>query len=618
MIPDDVVERVREEADIVQIIGEHVPLKRVGSDYRGPCPFHQGTHQNFSVSPKKNMYYCFVCHEGGDVFSFLSKRLGLEWPAAVRMVADRTGIVIPAVETYRSGPDPRERLWEVTAAAAEYFRRSLWDDEGGRVARDYLASRGVDQPTAERFGIGYAPTAIGLMRSYLQTLGFDDARQVEAGVLSQPEDGREPRPRFRGRLIFPIFDAAGHTVGFGGRLLGPGDVKYVNSPESSIFAKRRLLYGLNWAKLAIRREARVLIVEGYFDVVRLMAAGVDAVVAPLGTALTSEQAETIARYTKEAFLIYDSDRAGLRATFRTADELLRRQMTVRVVTLPEGEDPDTYVGAHGREGLERQLQGAIDVFERKIQILQRANWFQDLHHRRRAIDHLLPTIRATADLILRDLYITRASEASGVPKPLLLREADASRERSSAERREETTPTAAPVSPAPSRRGPAVRRATVPDAGVGAERELVRWLLLARGEIARVAARLPADRFRDPILRAIYAALLQRGPDATVAELAAAIPEEAIPVLESFLGEGPTGADPGRVIAESLERLRVRELEDRLREIDRLMPMASAGEERALMEEKHKIMVEVRALHGRGFRTYGKSRQSVRRNDGAP
>ena len=169
MIPDELVEQIREQADIVQIIGEHVPLKRLGSDYRGPCPFHQGTHANFSVSTKKHMYYCFVCHEGGDVFTFLSKRLGMDWPTAVRLVAEKSGIEIPAADAYRSGPDPRERLWEVTASAAEYFRRMLWDDDGGGVARDYLSSRGIDRATADRFGMGSRPSAIGLARSYLQT-----------------------------------------------------------------------------------------------------------------------------------------------------------------------------------------------------------------------------------------------------------------------------------------------------------------------------------------------------------------------------------------------------------------------------------------------------------------
>jgi DNA primase len=618
MIPDDVVERVRDEADIVQIIGEHVALKRMGTDYRGPCPFHQGTHPNFSVSPTQRMYYCFVCKEGGDVFTFLTKRLGLDWPSAVRQVADRSGIAVPEVETHRPGPDPREPLWEVTATAAEYFRRMLWDDDGGRPARDYLATRGIERAMADRFGIGYAPPAIGLMRSYLQTLGFGDERQIEAGVLTQPEEGREPRPRFRGRLIFPIFDSTGHTVGFGGRLIGPGDVKYVNSPESSIFAKRRLLYGLNWAKFAIRRDERVILVEGYFDVVRLIGAGVESVVAPLGTALTAEQAELVARYTKQAFLIYDSDRAGLRATFRSGDELLRKGVGVRVVTLPEGEDPDTFVGARGGEHLEAQLRVALDLFERKVQLLERAGWFGDLHHKRRAIDRLLPTIRATADPILRDLYVSRASEAAGVPKALLWREVGGEGTPAPAPGRDAApaAPRSTRASPGRGRRGE--RRARSADAGAAAERELVRSVLLSRAELTRVSAQLPPAGLRDPQLRAILAALQGLGPDASVAELAAGVDAAGGVLLEELVADGPTGADPRRVIDDSLAALRVRDLSDRLAEIDGLVALGSGEEQEALMSEKLQIMGEVRALHGRGYRTYGKSRRTVRRDDGAP
>jgi DNA primase len=492
----------------------------------------------------------------------------------------------------------------------------LWDDEGGRPARDYLASRGIDRATADRFGVGYAPSAIGLMRSYLTTLGFDDARQAAAGLLSQPEEGREPRPRFRGRLIFPIFDAVGHTVGFGGRLLGPGDVKYVNSPESSIFAKRRLLYGLNWAKFSIRRDARVLLVEGYFDVVRLMAAGIESVVAPLGTALTAEQAELVARYTKQAFLIYDSDRPGLRATFRTGDELLRRGVAVGVVTLPEGEDPDTFVGTRGAEQLEGYVRSALDVFERKVQLLERGGWFADLAHKRRAVDRLLPTIRAASDPITRDLYVTRASEASGVPKALLWREVGG-----------ESLSDAAATGPAPARRPRTgsrarrtgdSRRASSPESGAAAERELVRSVLSARAELERVGERLGPEGLRDERLRAIYAALLRLGPDATVAELVAVLSDPAVEMLEDLLAPGPTGADPARVIEDTLAGLRVRELSERLAEIDRLAAVGTGAEQRDLMAEKTRIMGEVQALGGRGYRNYGKSRPTVRRDDGAP
>lgn len=617
MIPDETLEQVREAADIVQVIGEHVTLRKMGADYRGPCPFHQGTHANFSVSPKKRMYYCFVCHEGGDVFTFLSKRLGLDWPAAVRLVAEKSGIEIREVETHRTGPDPREPLWEVTGAAADYFHRMLWDDDVGRHAREYLASRRIDRETAERFGLGYAPPALGFLRGYLQTLGFDDDRQIAAGLLSAPADGRESRPRFRDRLIFPIFDAVGHAAGFGGRLLGAGPVKYVNSPESAIFSKRRLLYGLNWAKFAIRRDERALLVEGYFDVVRLMSAGMDSVVAPLGTALTETQAELLARYTKQVILMYDSDSAGLRATFRAGDELLRRSVAVRVVRLPDGDDPDTFVGAHGVEPLKAHLSSAPDLFERKIQLLEQAGWFRDLHHKRRAIDRLLPTIRAAVDPITRELYVARASEASGVPAARLWDEVG-------------ERPPAAAAAAAPAQRSarrssgtraaaadqPTARRDVASGSQV-AERELVRALLFARREIEGAAAGVSLDTFRDTRYRAIVAALRTIGADATAAELIAALPPDAAAVAAALLADGPTGGDPMRVIADSLAALRVHVLENRQAAIDRLTGIATPVEKEELMMEKKRNQDEIRSLHGRGAQTYGKSRQTAGRSDGA-
>ena len=256
----------------------------------------------------------------------------------------------------------------------------------------------------------------------MNTLGFDEAPPRCAGLLVQGDDGSEPRPRFRGRLMFPILDSAGRNIGFGGRLLGPGEPKYLNSSESAAFSKGKTLYGLNWAKNDVRREDQVLVVEGYFDVVRLMAAGVNTVVAPMGTALTDAQAAALRKLTKNVFLLYDSDKAGLQATFRSGDELLRQGMSVRVVTLPEGEDPDTFVKAHGAAALTARLKDAIDVFERKIQLLERAGMFAELHKKRRALDRLLPTVRATSDEIMRDLYITRASEVSGVAREVLVRE----------------------------------------------------------------------------------------------------------------------------------------------------------------------------------------------------
>jgi DNA primase len=249
-------------------------------------------------------------------------------------------------------------------------------------------------------------------------LGIDQRVLLQAGLAAQRDDG-QISPRFRGRLLFPIHDLRGRAVGFGGRLLGPGEPKYLNSPETEIFHKGKQLYNLHQAKMTIRKEETVLLVEGYFDVLRLVLAGVEHVVAPLGTALTPDQAILLKRFVKDATLLYDSDRAGLQATFRAGDELLRHGFRVRVATLTEGEDPDTLVKQGGAEALQSVLADAIDLFERKIQLLERAGWFEGFDRRRDAVDRLLPTIRAASDPITRELYLSLASQRSGVSKDVL-------------------------------------------------------------------------------------------------------------------------------------------------------------------------------------------------------
>ena len=605
MIPDEVVEQVRDTADIVQVIGEYVNLKRAGADFRGPCPFHQGTHRNFSVSPKKRMYYCFVCHEGGDVFRFLQKRLGVEWPAAVKLVGEKSGIEVREVDTRREGPDPREPLWEVNATAAAYFQKTLWDDPLGESAREYLTQRDISREIADQFGIGFAPREIGLLRNYMNTLGFEEKRLIDAGLLVPGEDGSEPRPRFRGRLMFPILDSMGRNIGFGGRLLGPGEPKYLNSAESPVFSKGKTLYGLNWAKNDVRREDQVLVVEGYFDVVRLMAAGVTTVVAPLGTALTEAQAGLLRKLTKNVFLLYDSDKPGLRATFRSGDELLRQGVSVRVVTLPEGEDPDTFVKTNGAAALGARLHDAIDVFERKIQLLERAGMFAELHKKRRALDRLLPTVRAASDEIMRDLYLSRASEVSGVAREVLERElAGAGRGGSLPAAPVRPAKPAAPrISPAARvRRGE--RRAQHGQRGASAERELVRAMLRVRSRVEQIAEKLGEESFRDPVYRAIYHALIAAVPDSSVEELAAHLDEEAVGVLEDILAEGAMDLDAERTVRDSLATLRARDLDQRAAELDRIIPLADGAQKDKLIAEKAAIRDELTATGKNYFKKY--------------
>lgn len=613
MIPDEVVEQVREAADVVQIIGEYVKLKKTGADYRGPCPFHQGTHRNFSVSPRKGIFYCFVCHEGGDVFRFMQKRLGVDWPEAVRIVGQKAGIEVREVDTRREGPDAREPFWEINAAAAEYFRSVLWDDPRGKPARDYLESREISRELAQEIGIGYAPPEIGLMRTYLSTLGFEDARMLETGLLVQREEGTEPRPRFRDRIMFPILDTMGRHVGFGGRVLGSAEPKYLNSPDSPVFSKGKLLYALNWAKNEIRKEDRVLVVEGYFDVVRLIATGVRSAVAPMGTALTDAQVTLIRKYTKNAVLLYDNDRGGLAATFRSGDELLRQGLAVRVVTLPEGDDPDTFARREGAAGLEREITAAIDVFERKVQILQRVGAFSELHKKRRALDRLLPTIRAASDPIMRDLYLARASEASGVDRAILQREVE-----SPARRGDRSAAAPSPRQSEadigqsiPVRTPDGDRRDSYTAIGSSAERELIRAMLQQRSRVAEIAEKVGLDSFRDRRYRRIFARLLESEEDTPVQQLVDGLPVPDVAVIEELLSESGAQIDPQRTVDDSLTAIRVRELDEKMLEIDATLPLARADQKDELMKLKQELRDELNSLRRTRYKAFRVRRKTA-------
>ncbi len=500
MIPEETVDQVRESADLVGLIGEAVELKRTGSDYRGPCPFHGGTHRNFAVIPKKNRYYCFVCHASGDVFSWLMKRFGMDYPTAVREAARRAGIVVPETPG-RSGPDPREPLFEAVAVAQDWFTRRLLESPDAADARAYLEQREIPLDTAGEHGLGYAPQGRAFLAA-MKELGLDEKVLLEAGLTAQREDGKVV-PRFRARLLFPIHDLRGRAVGFGGRLLVPGEPKYLNTPESPIFHKGKQLYNLHQAKTAIRKEESVILVEGYFDVFRLVLAGLDHVVAPLGTALTADQAGLLRRFARTATLLYDSDQAGLRATFRAGDELLRHGVRVRVATMPEGEDPDTLVRKGGAAALQPILDDGIDLLERKIQLLERKGWFEGVEHQREALDRLLPTIRAAADPITRDLYLKTVAERTGVSREVL---------RDQAAARAAAPAAPPPESPVPGRGRPVRTARRRRHADLGAERDLLRVLMKEPGWLARAATEVPPEWFETAALREVYEAL-RRSPE---------------------------------------------------------------------------------------------------------
>ncbi len=570
MIPEDTIEQVRDSTDLVTLIGESVSLKRTGADYRGPCPFHGGTNRNFTVIPKKGRYYCFVCHESGDVFSWFMKRMGLGYPEAVREAAKRVGVNIPD-RPDRAGPDPNEALYTAVAAAHDWFTRQLLELPDARIAREYLERRDLPLDTAALLGLGFAPHGKAFLDA-MQKLGIVHSVLLEAGLAAQRDDG-QVSARFRGRLLFPIHDLRGRVVGFGGRLLTEGEPKYLNSPETPIFHKGKQLYNLHQAKGPIRKEESVILVEGYFDVLRLMLAGVEHVVAPLGTALTADQAALLKRYASTATLLYDSDQAGLKATFRAGDELLRHQVRVRVATLPPGEDPDTLVKSGGMDALDQVLRDAVDVFERKIQIMERKGYFDGFERLRDAVDRLLPTIRAAADPITRELYLSLASERTRISKEVL--------ERELAESRSGYQPVGgASARPAREPAPPAARTRT------GPETQLLKAMFASPEWIERARTELSPTLFRSPRLREVFEALLRS--EAGAAQLPESLSPEVQPVW-ARLKEASlnlAGSDQSVTFDRASQILRARP------EYEKISSISDPGEKRRRREELQRLYPE--------------------------
>jgi DNA primase len=406
---------------------------------------------------------------------------------------------------------------------------------------------------------------------------------MEVGLLKDSERSKEPYDRFRSRIIFPIEALSGRVIAFGGRIIGADHKdapKYLNSPETPIYHKGQNLYGLSWARHAIRREETALVVEGYMDVVSLAAHGFENVVAPLGTALTTEQAKLLGRFTTRVLLLFDSDAAGLKATFRAGDTLLEAGLHPAVVTLPPGEDPDTIVRAGGAEALSVYIDQALDVLDRKLQILDEKNYFSSIERTRGAVDRLLPTIRAAADPALRDIYVAKVADRTGVRRETL--EAELKRARSPSHSVRQYTPSPPPGRPAP----------RVPK--LGAERTLLLLMTKNPDFVERAGERMGAEDFVDPTYRAIFQALLDdpemRAPPVSMDPVAAQRFEEVLADPEEL-------AHAGRVFDESVARLRVGALDRRSQDLDQRIGVASGDDEkRTLIEEKARVSQERRDL----------------------
>ncbi len=416
---DEIKNRVREAADIVQVIGECVELKKAGVRFTGLCPFHAEKTPSFSVNPQGQFFHCFGCGESGDVFSFMMKYHHLTFPDALKDLARRYHIDLPErkmSDADRARMRKREQLYEVNHTAAEMFHSFLKKSDEAEPARKYLQDRGVPPEIVDKYQLGYTPSPENagwkFITSRLQAKKISIIAVEQAGLAVKKENGGY-YDRFRDRVLFPIFDLSGREVAFGGRILGEGKPKYMNSPESMIFDKSRLLFGLYRHREAIRKSRRAIVVEGNFDLLLLAVHGLDNVVAPLGTALTRSHIKSLRGYCDEVVLLFDGDSAGLKAARRSIPFFLAEQVEGKVALLPEGHDPDSLVREKGAEGIQQLVDTAKPLAEFVFSALVQEHGLT-LSGKNRIMKELAELVREASDPVQRELMVAHFSEKLGI------------------------------------------------------------------------------------------------------------------------------------------------------------------------------------------------------------
>ncbi len=411
--PEEIIEEVRERNDIVDVISGYVKLQKKGSNYFGLCPFHNEKSPSFSVSPQKQMYYCFGCGAGGNVITFVMEYENYSFQEALKMLADRAGIKLPEAEyskEEREKADKRTALLEVNKLAANYFYYQLNQPQGKR-GYEYFKRRGLTEETIRRFGLGYANKTSDDLYRYLKSKGYRDDFLKESGLVTLEERGSYDK--FWNRVMFPIMDANSRVIGFGGRVMGDGEPKYLNSPETLIFDKGRNLYGLNYARTS--REKCLLVCEGYMDVIAMHQAGFANAVASLGTALTSRHAALLKRYTEQVVLTYDSDGAGVKAALRAIPILREAGVSTRVLNLNPYKDPDEFIKNLGKEEFQKRIDEARNSFLFEIDVLRRNYQTEDPEQKTRFVRAAAERLLVFEEAMERDNYIQAVAREQMLP-----------------------------------------------------------------------------------------------------------------------------------------------------------------------------------------------------------
>jgi DNA primase len=574
-------DRVKQQADIVRVIGEYVRLKKSGQNFTGLCPFHSEKSPSFAVHPVKQIYHCFGCGVGGDVFKFVMEMDKCPFPEAIRVVAEKCGIPVPQPKE-RSPEERRENqqrtaLVEMHREAQSFFVKQIDGTAEGKAARAYLEDRGIDKSVIEQFGIGYAPSGGDVLLRALRPKYNNEKLLVESGLVSRDQSGRL-FDRFRRRITFPISNESGKIVAFGCRALGDDQPKYLNSPETPIYSKSTILYHLDRAKDALRRSDFAVLVEGYMDAIGVARAGISNVVASCGTSLAEPQIKLLARFTRRVIVNYDPDTAGQTATERSISLLLEQDFEVRVLALPGNADPDKFIRAQGAEAYVALLKQAPPYVDYLIARARRMDLTTG-EGKVRAVNFLLPYVQKIPNRILRSEWATRISQQLRVDEPVLR----AALSKAAAERRSE-------IKPQPE----LVGRSAKP-----AERRLIRML----AESASFRQELAKQLDHEPIYlgmetEKIFASLVAAGLSGEpiqATELGASLEVRDRRLFFEILFEDSNDAT-WEEAQSCLEALQHRRAESELADVQRSIEANPAGPGlRGLLERKQELMKKIAA-----------------------
>jgi DNA primase len=577
--PDGFIDEVRRTADIVRLVSDHVGLKKMGQSWKGLCPFHDEKTPSFNVRQEPPLFHCFGCGEGGDVFKFVMLRERASFPEAVETVARRFGIPVPE-NRYEPGPERKEKdeLYAVMEAAADHFTKVLWTSPGTK-AREYLLGRGFKKETLERIRAGAAPDSWSDLLDGLRRK-FPVAAILKAGLVLEKPSGGGHYDRFRNRAVFPIANESGKVVAFGARSLDGSEPKYLNSPETPIYQKSRTLYGLSWAKEAARKENRLVLMEGYLDVARALEGGTGEAVATCGTALTAAHARLVRRFTEKVVVNFDQDDAGQKAALKSLDLLASEGLTVNVVTLPAGHDPDSFVKAEGGKAYRDRLEGALPWMEWLIKKAAAENDTKTPGGKAAYFEAILPSLSKIDSAVERSAWLSVVVEKGRLDGPAALSELKRALATGHA-------PVSAPAV------APVARARTLQPA----EKYLLTLLLQEAPGVEEAMAELSDGHLEAlasaEVLRAAKA-IHHRGQKITASALAAEVEEESARrlITEMAVSPAPTGnASPLGCARE----IQCWPLEARLEEIQKAL-RSSTGDELTLRQEQVQLRRQINDL----------------------